>query len=101
MSAICEITGSKPRTGKSISRRGKAKREGGVGKKVTGIEWRMFKPNLQKMKIYVPELGRRVTVRLSTRALKDIDRKGAYSVLRKAGLVKPPKAKAKKKTAAK
>jgi large subunit ribosomal protein L28 len=93
--AICQITGTGPKTGKSISRRGKAKREGGVGKKVTGIAWRMFKPNLQKMRIWVPELGRRVTVRITARALKTIDRDGAYSVLVKAGVVKPRKAKKK------
>jgi large subunit ribosomal protein L28 len=93
MPAVCQITGVGPRTGKSISRRGKAKREGGVGKKVTGIEWRQFKPNLQKMRIYVPELKRRVTVRISARALKTMDRDGIYSTLLRAGLVKPPKAK--------
>ena len=93
--AKCQITGAGPKTGKRISRRGKAKREGGVGKKTTGISFRTFKPNLQKKRIYVPELDRWVTVRLTTRALKTIDRDGPYSVLRKAGLVKPPKAKKK------
>ena len=99
--ARCQITGIGPKTGKTISRRGKAKREGGVGKKVTGIEWRMFKPNLQTMRLWVPELGRRVTVRLSARALKTIDRDGAYSVLLRAGIIKAPKAKKKAKAAAK
>lgn len=93
--AKCQITGAGPKTGKRISRRGKAKREGGVGKKTTGISFRTFKPNLQKKRIYVPELDRWVTVRLTTRALKTINRDGAYSVLVKAGLVKPPKAKKK------
>ncbi len=93
--AKCQITGAGPKTGKRISRRGKAKREGGVGKKTTGISFRTFKPNLQKKRIYVPELDRWVTVRLTTRALKTINRDGAYSVLRKAGLVKAPKAKTK------
>jgi len=40
-------------TGNSIARRGKAKREGGVGKKTTGITKREFKPNLQKRRIMV------------------------------------------------
>ena len=93
--AKCQITGAGPKTGKRISRRGKAKREGGVGKKTTGISFRTFKPNLQKKRIYVPELDRWVTVRLTARALKTIDRDGAYSVLMKAGLVKAPKAKKK------
>lgn len=93
--ARCQITGAGPKTGKRISRRGKAKREGGVGKKTTGITFRTFKPNLQKKRIFVPELNRFVTVRLSTKALKTIDRDGPYRVLLKAGLVKPPKAKKK------
>lgn len=93
--AKCQITGAGPKTGKRISRRGKAKREGGVGKKTTGISFRTFKPNLQKKRIYVPELDRWVTVRLTTRALKTINRDGAYSVLLKAGLVKPPKSRRK------
>ncbi len=93
--ARCQITGAGPTTGKRISRRGKAKREGGIGKKLTGVVFRTFKPNLQKKRIYVPELNRTVTVRLTTRALKTIDRDGAYPVLLKAGLVKPPKAKKK------
>ncbi len=93
--AKCQITGAGPKTGKRISRRGKSKRDGGVGLKTTGISFRVFKPNLQKKRIYVPELDRWVTVRLTTRALKTINRDGAYSVLKKAGLVKAPKAKSK------
>ena len=96
--AKCEITGAGPKTGKTISRRGKSKREGGVGLKTTGVTFRTFKPNLQKKRIYVPELDRWVTVRLTTRALKTIDRDGAFSVLLKAGLVKPPRAKKSKQT---
>lgn len=91
--ARCQITGAGPKTGKRISRRGKAKKEGGVGKKTTGVSFRTFKPNLQKKRIFVPELNRWVTVRLTTRALKTINTKGAYTVLLGAGLVKPPKAK--------
>ena len=91
--ARCQVTGVGPKTGKSIARRGKAKREGGVGKKTTGIDFRKFKPNLQKQRIWVPELGRYEVIRLSARALKTIDKKGAYRVLLDAGLVRPPKAK--------
>ncbi|MFT7619470.1 MAG: large subunit ribosomal protein L28 [Planctomycetota bacterium] len=94
--AKCQITGAGPKTGKRISRRGKPKREGGVGLKTTGVSFRTFKPNLQKKRIYVPELDRWVTVRLTTRALKTINRDGAFSVLMKAGLVKAPRAKKKK-----
>lgn len=93
--ARCQITGRGPKTGKRVSRRGKAKSEGGVGLKTTGITFRTFKPNLQKKRIFVPELNRWVTVRLCASALKTINKKGAYSVLLGAGLVRPPKAKKK------
>ncbi|MBI4081662.1 MAG: 50S ribosomal protein L28, partial [Candidatus Lambdaproteobacteria bacterium] len=39
-------------------------------------------PNLQKRRIFVPELKRWVTVRLSTKGLKTLDRKGAYRTLK-------------------
>lgn len=51
---ICEICGKKPIVGKSIARRGMAKKAGGVGKKITGITRRRFYPNLQKIKAKLP-----------------------------------------------
>ena len=97
--AKCEITGVGTRSGRTISRRGKAKREGGVGKKTTGISFRTFKSNIQKKRIWVPELDRWVTVRCTVKALKAMDRDGAYRVLLKAGLVKPRKPKSQRKAA--
>jgi large subunit ribosomal protein L28 len=46
--AICE---KKPIVGRSISRRGLAKKSGGIGKKITGITRRRFFPNIQRVKI--------------------------------------------------
>ncbi len=43
--------------------------------------------NMQKKKIYVAELKKFVTVTLSTRGLKTIQKHGAYSVLKKAGVI--------------
>ncbi len=43
--------------------------------------------NMQKKKIYVPELKKSITVNLSTRAIKTINKNGAYQTLRKAGLI--------------
>ena len=51
---ICEICGKKPLVGNSIARRGMAKKQGGVGKKVTGITRRRFLPNLQLIKVRFP-----------------------------------------------
>ena len=43
--------------------------------------------NLQKKRIYVPELKKTVIVKLSTRALKTIQKNGAFATLKKAGLI--------------
>ncbi|MFA6340908.1 MAG: bL28 family ribosomal protein [Candidatus Paceibacterota bacterium] len=43
--------------------------------------------NLQKKRIYVPELKKTIIVRLSTRAIKTIQKNGAYATLKKAGLI--------------
>ena len=44
-------------------------------------------PNLQKKRIYVPELKKTVTLILSARAIKTINKRGAHSVLKKAGVI--------------
>ncbi|MFH1622554.1 MAG: 50S ribosomal protein L28 [Candidatus Omnitrophota bacterium] len=54
MSRICEICGKKPVMGRSIKRRGMAKKKGGAGRKITGISHRFFKPNIQHVKIATP-----------------------------------------------
>ncbi len=51
MSMKCEICGKAPSFGKSITRRGLAKKKGGVGQKITGITPRLFKPNIQKVRV--------------------------------------------------
>jgi len=89
MSRVCQITGCRTRKGNKVARRGLPKRTGGIGLKTTGIARRTFKPNLQRKRIWVPELKRWVRVRISTRALKTIDKNGPYKVLLAAGLVKP------------
>ena len=43
--------------------------------------------NLQKKRIYIPELKKTVTLRLSTRAIKTIQKNGAYATLKKANLI--------------
>ena len=44
-------------------------------------------PNLQKKRVYVPELKRTITLILSTRAIKTINKRGAHKTLSKAGLI--------------
>jgi large subunit ribosomal protein L28 len=49
MGMQCDVCGKKPVLGNQYARRGKAKYLGGVGRKVTGISRRSFKPNLQRL----------------------------------------------------
>lgn len=51
MGVQCDICGKKPLLGHQVARRGKAKYLGGVGRKITGISRRQFKPNLQRIQI--------------------------------------------------
>jgi large subunit ribosomal protein L28 len=51
MGMQCAICGKKPVLGNQICRRGKAKYLGGVGRKITGISRRVFRPNLQTIQI--------------------------------------------------
>jgi large subunit ribosomal protein L28 len=95
MSRVCQITGRRTSSGRQYTRRGLAKRKGGIGKKTTGITKRKFRVNLQWKRIWVPELNRIVRVRLSTRALKTLSRNGAYRTLAEAGLVKTAQPKGK------
>jgi len=53
MGMQCEVCGKKPSLGNQYSRRGKAKYLGGIGRKVTGISRRTFKPNLQSLQCQV------------------------------------------------
>ena len=43
--------------------------------------------NLQKKKIYIPELKKTITMTLSARAIKTIQKNGAYATLKKAKLI--------------
>ena len=68
MSRVCHFTGKKTIFGRSISRRGKAKYLGGVGRKVTGISPRKFKPNIQKVRALID--GKIVRIRASAKAIR-------------------------------
>ena len=84
---ICSITHARPSKGSIVHRRGLAKKKGGIGQHVTQVVSRTFEPNLRKKRIWVSELKRFVTVKLTARALKTVTKNGAYATLHKAGLV--------------
>lgn len=74
MARQCQITGKKTQTGNRVSHaKNRSKHK--------------FLPNLQKKRLYVAELKRYITVRLSPHGLKIVDRKGAYRALKDAGLL--------------
>ncbi len=73
MSRRCSITGKGPLSGNRVSHAHNKTR-------------RRQLPNLQWKRIYVPELDRTIRVRLSTRALRTIDKKGLMAFLRDEGL---------------
>ena len=73
MSGKCSITGKKPMFGNNVSHSQKKTR-------------RQWKPNVQSKRIFVPELDRWVRVRVSTRALRSIDKVGLLAYLDKQGL---------------
>ena len=74
MSRTCQVTGKKPLVGNHVSHAHNRTK-------------RRQLPNLQSKRIYIPEEKRFVTVRLTARALKTVNTKGARAVLAKAGLL--------------
>jgi large subunit ribosomal protein L28 len=44
--------------------------------------------NLQKKKVFVPELGKTVSIQISTTDMRTMKKNGVYATLKKAGLVK-------------
>ena len=88
MARICSIRGTRVRSGGKIHRSGLAKKKGGIGRHVTKVTKRSVSPNLQNKRIWIPELEKFVRVKLTARALKTINKNGAYVTLKKAGIVK-------------
>ncbi|RYD27857.1 MAG: 50S ribosomal protein L28 [Verrucomicrobiaceae bacterium] len=87
MARICDIRGTRVRSGGKIHRSGLAKKKGGIGRHVTKVVKRTVSPNLQNKRIWVEELGQHVKLKISCRALKTMNKNGAYATLKKAGLI--------------
>jgi len=69
MSKACYITGRRPSKGNIINRKGQSKKSGGIGTHVTSITRRTFRPNLQRVRIRMPNGGTK-RVWVSVKALK-------------------------------
>lgn len=81
MAKICAITGKTSKVAGGYSNRVRATKFNPSGMKRKQV-------NLQKKRIFVPELNRSVTVTVSTQGLRIINKNGAYKTLKAAGLVK-------------
>lgn len=68
MSARCQVTGAVPGFGHAISHSHRRTK-------------RRFDPNIQRKTYFVPSLGRRVTLTLSTKGIKTIDKQGIDAVV--------------------
>ncbi len=70
MSRVCQITGKRPITGNRVSHaNNKTKRR--------------FLPNIQSHRIWVEEEARFVTLKISTKGLRIIDKLGIQTVLKR------------------
>lgn len=87
MAMVCSITGARRKQGNKIHHSGLAKKKGGIGLNHVKKVKRTFTPNLRNKRIWVPELGRHVRVKLTARALKTVNKNGAFATLKKAGLI--------------
>ena len=68
MSKVCQVTGRTPTTGFTVSHSHRRNK-------------RWFRPNIQKMKFYVPNEKRHVTLTVSAKGSKIINKRGSESVL--------------------
>ena len=78
MSRRCQLTGAGPLTGNNVSHANKKTK-------------RRFLPNLQKKRVWVQELNRFITLKLSARGIKTIAKNGTAQI---AQLVREKKVKA-------
>jgi len=69
MSRVCQVTGIRTRTGNNVSHANNKTR-------------RRWKPNLMNKRYYLAEEDRWITLRLSAKGIKVIDKKGLATVVR-------------------
>ena len=68
MARVCQVTGATPGFGNTISHSHRRSK-------------RRFNLNVQKRTYWVPSLGRKVTLTVSARGIKTIDRRGIDAVV--------------------
>ena len=81
MARECAVTGKRSRVAGGYSNRTRATKFTPTGKRRTQV-------NLQKKTVFVPELNRKVTITVSAKGLKTMQKRGIYQTLKIAGLVR-------------
>ena len=81
MARTCEITGKTSQVGGGYSNRTRATKFNPTGKRRRQV-------NLQTKTLFIPELGKKITVRVSAKGLKTMKKRGAYITLKAAGMVR-------------
>ncbi len=81
MARTCDITGKTSQVGGGYSNRVRATKFNPTGKRRRQV-------NLQKKTLFIPELGKKITIKVSAKGLKTMQKRGAYITLKAAGLVK-------------
>lgn len=69
MARACEVSGKRTVHGMQIARRGLPKKKGGVGLKTTGHTRRVFRANIQKVRVLLPD-GTVRRMKLATSVIK-------------------------------
>ena len=80
MARVCAITGKHSQVGGGYSNRTRATKFNPTGKRRRQV-------NLQKKTLFIPELGKKITITVSAKGLKTMKKRGAYKTLKLAGLV--------------
>ncbi|MDO8659456.1 MAG: bL28 family ribosomal protein [Candidatus Parcubacteria bacterium] len=81
MAKGCEITKKGSIVGGGYSNRTRATKFNPTGKVRKYL-------NLQKKKVFIPELNKTVSITVSTQGMRTMKKNGAYATLLKAGLIK-------------
>jgi len=81
MVKICAITKKSSVIGGGYSNRTRATKFNPTGKK------RKY-TNLQKKKVFVPEINKSVNIKVSTKGMRTMKKNGVYVTLKEAGLIK-------------
>ena len=71
MSKVCQLTGKRPIVGNNVSHSNRKTK-------------RRFLPNLKKKRFFIPETNEWITLRVSTSAIKNINKKGISACLKEA-----------------